>query len=228
VEGYTFAWGEDMTDLKDAAPPSVTEFLKGLRTAAWRTAGARYNAYRRLKRRDWLGTLSIGAFSTVGIIITMIEKVYGLSPDSTQDKLLSATSICIGISVIVISLLEWGTACAVRADALYRNAEELNAFQRKLEFELTLELEGDDVRKRINELREEYERIKQGCPYNHEPIDEQLFGAWHRDSVEYASRKISVIGAFSVRIGAAINGVSYFAFLWAILAVLLWLAWTVA
>ncbi|WP_409574965.1 hypothetical protein [Sulfuritalea sp.] len=37
---------------------SITNFLEELRTAAWRTEGARFNAARRLKRRDWFATFS--------------------------------------------------------------------------------------------------------------------------------------------------------------------------
>jgi len=160
----------------------MRDFLEKLRQHAWRTAGARYNAARRLKRRDWIATFSIAIFSAVGIAIAVAQKVYSPKPSSDLDNYLTVAAVCIGLFVIVISLIEWGFSAAVKADALYRNAESLNRHQRKVA--QVLAAGGEIAEASVTLLREEYERIKDSCPYNHEPVDHRLFTAQHRLSIE--------------------------------------------
>lgn len=162
---------------------NIEDFISDLRTTAWRTGSARYNAARRLKRRDWIGVLSIGAFSALGVGVTVVQKVYAITAGTPADKYLTALSVCLGLFVIVISLIEWGMGGAVKADSLYQNAQALSAFQRKLQQVLAEVKDGRVLQpSETNAFREEYEAIKAGCPYNHEPVDDQLFLAQQRSS----------------------------------------------
>lgn len=161
----------------------MSDFLQRLRTQAWRTSGARYNAARRLKRRDWLATFSIAMFSAIGIALAVVQKVYVQKSTPELDNYVTVISACIGLFVLVISLIEWGTAGSVKADALYRNAELLNQFQRKIDQDLTTP--GELSEAIVTARREEYETIKAGCAYNHEPVDDVLFRAQQRLSKEF-------------------------------------------
>ena len=161
----------------------MSDFLQRLRTQAWRTSGARYNAARRLKRRDWLATFSIAMFSAIGIVLAVVQKIYVQKSTPELDSYITVVSACIGLFVLVISLIEWGTSGSVRADALHRNAELLNKFQRKIEQDMASPGElGESI---VTVRREEYEAIKAGCPYNHEPMDDVLFRAQQRLSKEF-------------------------------------------
>ena len=161
----------------------MKDFLQSLRTQAWRTSGARYNAARRLKRRDWIATFSIAIFSAIGIALAVVQKVYVHKGTPELDNYITVFSACIGLFVLVISLIEWGTSGSVKADALYRNAELLNRHQRKIEQVLSASGEPSNVV--VTDLREEYEAIKEGCSYNHEPVDDVLFRAQQRLSKEF-------------------------------------------
>lgn len=161
----------------------MREFLQSLRTKAWRTSGARYNAARRLRRRDWFATFSIAMFAAIGIALTVVQKVYAPKAASDLDNYLTVLSVFIGLFVIVISLIEWGFSGSVTADALYRNAELLNQHQRKIEQVLSASGEPSEVV--VTDLREEYEAIKASCSYNHEPVDDLLFRAQQRLSKEF-------------------------------------------
>lgn len=161
----------------------MKDFLQRLRTQAWRTSGARYNAARRLIRRDWLATFSIAMFSAIGIALAVVQKVYVQKSTPELDNYLTVFSACIGLFVLVISLIEWGTSGLVKADALHRNAESLNQFQRKIEQVLATSAEPDDAL--VTVLREEYEAIKAGCAHNHEAVDDVLFRAQQRLSKEF-------------------------------------------
>jgi SMODS and SLOG-associating 2TM effector domain family 5 len=156
---------------------SKTEkFLTDLRAVAWRTGGARFNAARRLKRRDLFATFSIAGFSAAGIGVAFIQKVYEVTAGTPADKYLTALSLCLGLFVVVISLIEWGASGAVRAESLFQNAQKLSAYHRKLAQRLSELADGGNTSSdEVTRLREEYEHIKDECPHNHEPIDDQLF-----------------------------------------------------
>lgn len=125
-------------------------------------------------------------FSVIGIALAVVQKVYTPKAASDLDNYLTVLSVCIGLFVLVISLIEWGFSGAVKADALHRNAELLNRHQRKIAQVLATSGVPSDIV--ITALREEYETIKDSCPYNHEPIDDELFRAQQRLSPEYLDK----------------------------------------
>jgi len=52
----------------------MKKYIQKLRTDAWRTGGARYNAGRRLKRRDLFATLSLSLFSATGVSLAVVQR----------------------------------------------------------------------------------------------------------------------------------------------------------
>lgn len=210
------------------AMTNIDNFVADLRTTAWRTEGARFNAARRLKRRDWFATFSIAAFSAAGIGVTFVQKVYEITAGTPADKYLTAVSLCLGFFVIVISLIEWGGGGAVKAEALFQNAQKLNAFQRELGQVLS---EINDKRTlspaEVAQLRERYEQIKVECPHNHEPFDDQLFLTQIRLDPDF--EKIfqrsppSWLYAKWASLKVLVSIVWYFGMFWLGIAVLLWL-----
>ncbi len=206
---------------------NITNFLKELRTAAWRTEGARFNAARRLKRRDWFATFSIGAFSAAGIAVAFVQKVYEVTAGTQADKYLTALSVCLGLFVIIVSLIEWGASGAVRAELLYQNAQKLNAFQRKLAQRLAEIADGRSFSsEEATALREEYEQIKMECTHNHEPVDDRLFLAQRRLDPEFVrlfSRvKPGWLEAKWAWILSLLSVVWYFGFFWIAIGGLIW------
>ena len=208
------------------------KFLIELRTTTWSTSGARFNASRRLKRRDSIGMFSIAMFAAIGVGLSIVEKAYALHPGSQIDNYVTTLSICIGLFVIVISLIEWGSSSSLRADALYRNAEELNELQRRL---AQLLAEISDGRKlepsEVNTARADYENIKKACRFNHEPIDHQLFIADHRLSPEFLDGsgrpRTSWLRAQQIRLMSVVSIGWYFGVFWVAILILLWItAWT--
>lgn len=206
---------------------NVQGFIGDLRTTAWRTAGARFNASRRLKRRDWFATLSIAIFSAIGVVLVFVQKVYEFQPSSSVDNYITVLSTCIGLFVIVISLIEWGAAGSLKADALYRNAERINQFQRKLGLILAQMKDGlvpsGDV---ITQLTAEYEAIKATCPFNHETIDDDLFKAQHRLSPEFVNAQgvaeVSWLRCQWIKLASLLSSVWYFGLFWIVILVLVW------
>ena len=167
----------------------MKDFLLSLRTQAWRTAGARYNAARRLKRRELFSAVSLAMFSVLSIAVAFVQRIYSAQQGTPWDNYLTALSVCLGVFLLAISLMEWGARNGAQADALHRNAEDLTGFQLKIA-QRTAELEaGQAVNwQDVQDLREEYEVVKSQCQYNHGPIDDLHFRATKRLATEFVGR----------------------------------------
>lgn len=204
-------------------------YLLSLQTQAWRTAGARYSAARRLRRRDLFATASIAMFSVLGIALAFVQRILVTNQGGNLDNYLTAISVCLGVFVLAVSLMEWGAGNALKADTLQRNAESLNAFQRKIS-QILAQLDAGvqfswDV---VEGLRVEYESIKERSPHNHEPLDDLEFRASHRLAKEFAGDdggpRFTRVGAWWVRARWLIASIWYFTLFWLVLIAVLYLA----
>jgi SMODS and SLOG-associating 2TM effector domain family 5 len=167
----------------------MKEYLISLRTTAWRTAGARYNASRRLQQREYISTFSLASFSALSIAVAFAQRIYCPRSGTPLDNYLTAISVGLGVFLLAISLLEWGASYGLKADALHRNAEELTAYQLKLaQYLAQINNDGRTLAdEQIEQFRVEYETIKNRCTYNHQPGDHQFFKAQHRTAPEFSS-----------------------------------------
>lgn len=186
----------------------LMSILGQLKTDAWRTSGARYNAARRLRRRSFFSTASIAFFSASTVGLALIQSI---SPDvlgdSELNRYLTVLSGCVGVFLLAISLIEWGARSSEKAENLHRNAEVLNGFQRRLGVIL-----GREPERSIESVLQEqarYEEIKATCFDNHDPIDDALFVSAHRFSAEFR------LGENTPRHGAWLAGWIVFRHYWA-------------
>ena len=75
----------------------MKDFLVSLRTMAWRTAGARYNAARRLKRREWFSTFSLASLSALSIAVAFAQRIYSPQSGTPLDNYLTAMSVSLDL-----------------------------------------------------------------------------------------------------------------------------------
>ena len=209
----------------------MREFMRSLRTQAWRTAGARYSAARRLRRRELFSTVSLALFSALSVAVAVVQRVYGVQQGIAWENYWAALSVALGVFLLVISLMEWGARNGAQADALHRNAEALTAFQLKVGQRLS-ELESGTPIAWIDveAMRVEYEGIKRECQYNHEPLDDLQFRASKRLAPEFGAPsglpQISKAHAAWVWLRWFLASVWYFAIFWiAIIGALLVPLW---
>lgn len=206
-------------------------FLESLRLSAWRTAGARYEAARRLRRRELFATWSVALFGALTAGLVFVQRVYAFGISSKLDDYLAALTACLGIFVLAVSLIESGAANGAKAQALHKNAEELNAHQRKIELSLERSANaGPENAEHADALREEYENLKARCAFNHEPIDDARFRAYKREAIEFAKSdgkpSIGRTHAAWISVCHWWASVWYFGLLWvAVLASLLLAHW---
>lgn len=204
----------------------MQQFIEKLKTDAWRTAGARYNAARRLKRRDLFATISLSIFSATGVGLAVLQRVYCFKSGTQADNYITALSVCLSVFLLVISLIEWGAGNSVKADRLHQNAEELNSFQRRLGLALVNFGAGTNPSQQEAErLLQEYDEIKQRCSYNHDPLDDCFFVATHRNSKEFkapdGTARYSWFGESWLALKSIFSSVWYFIALWIVIASLL-------
>lgn len=155
--------------------------LDELRTLAWITSGSRYNAARRLARKELISTSSLSFFSAICIILAFYQKIYSpITPEKTQ--IIDISSIIISIFVLTISLIEWGNRSSTKSETLYENAEKLNAFHRKINI---LKDDEDLSQEKMIKLQNEYDLIKSMIRVNHKPIDYEYFMAEKRFASEF-------------------------------------------
>lgn len=201
----------------------MKDFLVSLRTQAWRTAGARFNAARRLKRRELFSTVSLAMFSAISIALAFVQRLYSAQAGSPLDNYLTALSVCLGVFLLAISLMEWGAGNGAKANALHQSAEDINAFQTKVSQWLAqLESGATFGWSDVDGLRGEYEVIKERCSCNHEPLDDELFRATHRLAKEFEGNdgkpRIGYWAGKWVAIRWHASSIWYFAIFWIVIA----------
>lgn len=161
--------------------------LEKLQTTAWKTAGSRYNAARRLRRRDFFSTLSLAFFSVATVAQALVQKIYAFPANSPADNYTTVLAVTLGVFLLAVSLLEAGRGNALQADALHRNAEELTSYSTRASVRLAIHNSGGPITSdEIKKLAEEYESIKAKCQFNHSPQDYDLFLAQKRNASELA------------------------------------------
>lgn len=203
----------------------MLKYIEKLRTDAWRTAGARYNAARRLKRRDLFATLSLSLFSASGVGLAVVQRIYSFESGSPADNYITALSVCLGVFLLVVSLIEWGAGNSVKADRLHQNAEELNSFQRKLGL-FILGLNGKSpTSQQVEEYLQWYDEIKARSQFNHNPLDDRLFVAMHRLAPEFKTSSDKAFYCWIEKCWLAFRSIYssiwYFVALWLVIVVLI-------
>lgn len=207
----------------------MLKIIEKLKTDAWRTAGARYNAARRLKRRDLFSTISLSLFSATGVGLAVIQKIYNPQSGSPLDNYLTGLSVCLGIFLLVISLIEWGAGNSVKSDRLHQNAEELSAFWRRLDL-VIINLQSQPPTQaspsNLAVYLKEYDEIKAKCGFNHDPLDDYLFVASQRHANEFKRNGKEPYCWLEQRwliFCSYFSSVWYFVSLWIIIAALIYI-----
>lgn len=214
---------EDWTDISGVASlymihgVMMKKFLDSLSKAAWETSCARYNSSRRLKVREIFSTISLALIGLSGIALTLIQYFWGAGLNPNFNIFITAFSIILSMLLIIISLIEWGFASGAKSEALFRNAELLNEHERKISlFKSSLKEEiAEDDYKKIDNLRDEYEKIKSTCVFNHSPIDYEYHKIIkNRYYITHTSESFSFWRILKGRVAYSISSIWGYLFIW--------------
>lgn len=149
----------------------TTSLLDELRTKIWKTKGARFNASRRLQARKVWGGYLVSAFS----IYILAIGIFSLTETHTN-TILNLSSIIGSLLILVFSLHEGSLSAEQKAERHHVCARDLTALYDRV----ALQIQLSDTDK-AQELIEEYARIIERSPENHDLIDYDLFRTEHKD-----------------------------------------------
>lgn len=151
---------------------SIDREFVDLRNRAWTTAGARYNAARRLRMRGSLSLATISLISALGVAVPLLLASGSFSEISSD---LGLYSSLLSLFILVVAVIEGAAGFDAKADALFRNAESLNAFRMRLN--ISLSDSSLQTTSCLQEMTNQYEQIKSSCSINHEVVDFNLHKA---------------------------------------------------
>ena len=167
----------------------------------WRTAGARFNASRRLKHCNQLSALAIAVLSSYLLAISVIQMQYAdyLNDHDGLNRLLGVVSVIGSVLIIVASLTEWAKDFSSRANRVFDNATNIKSLRTRQELVGAGGYPQDVLFEKLDAIRMDYEQLTgQGSP-NHEPIDDLLFRARnYRDP--HPSFKMSWLQSMAIRL----------------------------
>lgn len=129
----------------------------------WITKGSRFNAYRRLERKQNASIFSISILSLYVLIFAVLP--VGLLPESINN-LKDTISVIASVFILVLSLLEARKSYEVKSERLHNNAIALNELYSR--WKLSKETEKKEIIK-------EYHDLIKHCPENHAPYDTEKF-----------------------------------------------------
>lgn len=149
---------------------ALEEEFKKFDKTIWRTIGARFNAYRRLQRKQNASIFSISILSVYLMVEAFVPE--GTLPPEAE-KWRKAFVVLAAVFILILSLLEARKSYELKAERLHNNAIELNGLY------ASFKISSDDDKKK-EEIKRYYKLIA-ACPENHEPCDDDLFRAahWH-------------------------------------------------
>lgn len=197
----------------------MNQTLENLKTDAWRTASARYNAARRLRRRETFATVSLAFMSSLTIAMAFLQRVYATG--TPADNYITFISAALGIFLLTVSLVEAGAKTGAVAEALHQNAEKLNGFRRRVGVELASKVQGSVTHDDVKRLNDEYEAIKDECQHNHLPVDDLYFRSHHVNAPEFLNGQpgpsMTEAEVLSAKRSWNIAGLWYIAAIWLLL-----------
>ena len=151
---------------------TISAEFTDLRNRAWTTSGSRYNASRRLRTRGKLSLAAIALISAIGVAVPMLMASRSFSVHGSD---LALYSSLLSLFILVVAIIEGAAGFDAKAYALFRNAEQLNAFRMKVN--VVLVDAASQTIERLDRMIAEYEQIKASCALNHEVVDFSLFKA---------------------------------------------------
>ena len=159
----------------------------------WRTKGARFNAFRRLSKKQDIFTFVTAASSIHLLAISIVQLADFFKISESQSTLLNLTSILLSIIILAYSLIEGGKSHGIKAERHHLCGIELDKIYNDLIFSKDNEQEHQRISEEYNNSIEKY-------MLNHETIDDEYFMLQHlhqfirlKEKGKWEHFKISVI-----------------------------------
>ena len=178
-----------------------------LERTVWRTAGARFNAARRLQRRDTISTLAISLSSLWALGGALLAITFERVLIRDEIALLNVATILSSVMILILAMFEKGKGYEIKANRLFRCGNELLSL--RVLIRGTASDRPESPRSDMHsELARQYGELLTRNEENHDPIDDQLFRAQHR--LEFGLRWEMALG---FRVKSWVQGYALYLFL---------------
>ncbi|CAM2823641.1 SLATT domain-containing protein [Pseudoalteromonas distincta] len=164
-----------------------------LNNRIWRTKGSRFNAYRRLAKKNSTLTFVTSCSSIHLLAISILQLTNLVSISVNQSRWLSFISIIISIIILAYGLYENGKEHGLKSERHHSCGIELDGCYSKLQF-----IEDNETSKVID-IADEYNQITAKYLLNHETIDDLYFKLQNPDDFPNIA-KISASEKFKIRL----------------------------
>jgi hypothetical protein len=139
----------------------------------WRTKGCRFNAYRRLSKKNSVLTF-VTSFSSIHLLaIGILQLTTLITLSNKQSQLLSFISIILSIIILAYSLIENGKEHGLKSERHHLCGIDLGRIYTQLEL-----LTKEDTAE-IAKLATSYDLVTKKYLLNHETIDDEFFQLQH-------------------------------------------------
>jgi len=164
-----------------------------LNNRIWRTKGSRFNAYRRLAKKNSTLTF-VTSGSSIHLLAISILQLTNLVPiNSNQSQWLSFISIIISIIILAYGLYENGKEHGLKSERHHSCGIELDGCYSKLQFI------SDNEAEKFIIIANEYNQITAKYLLNHETIDDLYFQLQNPDDFPNMA-KISAFEKFKIKL----------------------------
>ncbi|HOO72501.1 MAG TPA: SLATT domain-containing protein [Spirochaetota bacterium] len=163
---------------------NISRLCDDLLQRMWVTRGARYNAYRRLKKKHDLSIATIAFLSSYALIINSIKFVNFVQMKPHQDNYISFFTMVISVFILVLSLIDSSKDYKMNADKLYISAMEIENLYNELKKVRNSAVSERVLERSINTISNAYSKILGLYQVTHELIDYYLmFNHKRKDSI---------------------------------------------
>lgn len=149
-------------------------FADELYDKIWKTKGARFNAYERLRRRQRRSFYATGFLSAYLIIINLLQP-FGLINLPQDSLIISFISVSLSIMLLVFVIIENAAEYNLKGDNFHNCAKELGRVFNNLH---SLIEKKDDTQSKFDDLSSKYSDIIDKYD-NHSPIDYEVHKTKH-------------------------------------------------
>jgi hypothetical protein len=158
-----------------------TNFSSELDRKIWITKGARFNAYRRLRRQHELSLRAISFLSAYLIVGSIILLMPDIGLTEWGRRWAGLGTVAMSIFILVLSLLESSKNAQLRAEVHHRCGVDLAALYDQLRIAITTEQPDPGT---LQGFARAYSDVLVRSNENHEPQDDLLFRAQHQIGIK--------------------------------------------
>ena len=159
-------FGQHASSKPDGA--HLVEVCKSFRRAMRVTAGARFNASKRLLKHDKRLNVSVAVLSCFIILLSIFQALKQLEDAANQN--LTIFNIILSVSVLILALLQYASSDAVHAEQHHRCALEIEEVRRQLDIILVNPSEHS-----LMEVVNRYNSVLRNSNINHDDDDRSLY-----------------------------------------------------